>query len=231
MTVLEMHNAVYLELDKSASYQTAAFEPEDIDFWLNEAQLELVKRKAFGNNYRREDLDGSVKRMEDLTTLIKEATILTLNNHSFYPNVVVTPALDTTIPVADPYMFFVGMAIKYATTNMISEVTLIEKNQIKNLVQTQYNTPFIKVPYAYLSDNKLNIIKDPYSNAVSSALLRYIKRPDKLVRSGIVQNTTTTCELPLQVHAEVVALAVYLMLENIESTRLQTNEIVLNNKE
>ena len=52
MTVLEMHTAVLLGLDKSASLQVAAFEPEDIDYWLNEGQLELIKQKVFGNNYR-----------------------------------------------------------------------------------------------------------------------------------------------------------------------------------
>ena len=49
MTVEEMHTAVYLGLDKGASGQVTAFEPEDIDYWLNEAQLELIKQKVFGN--------------------------------------------------------------------------------------------------------------------------------------------------------------------------------------
>ena len=231
MTVLEMHTAVYLGLDKSASYQTAAFEPEDIDFWLNEAQLELVKRKAFGNNYRREDLDGSVKHMEDLSTLIKEYETTT-STHAFYPNVVSSTTLSNIgAPQADTYMFFVGATLQYATTNKLAEVTLIGKDQIKNLIQTEYNIPFLRVPYAYIADDKLNIIKDPYSNAVSSVLIRYIKRPNTMVRSGVGVGTVTTCVLPVQVHTEVVALAVSLMLENIESTRFQTNQIVLNNKE
>lgn len=231
MTVLEMHTAVYLKLDKSASYQVAAFEPEDIDFWLNEAQIEYVKRKAFGNDYRREDLEGGVKHVDDLNTLVKEyETIPTA--HSFYPNVISTASLTSNIGTqGNPYMFYVGASIQYETTNKLAEVTLIGKHQIKNLIQTEYNIPFIKVPYAYLSDDKLHVIKDPYSNNVSSLLLRYIKRPNVMIRSGVGSNTVTTCVLPIHTHQEIVDLAVYLMLENIESTRFQTNQIVLNNKE
>jgi len=86
MTVLEMHTAVSLGLDKSASFQVAAFEPEDIDYWLNESQIELIKRKMFGNNFRGESFDQGVKRMEDLRTLVETESLAAPTVSTRYAN-------------------------------------------------------------------------------------------------------------------------------------------------
>jgi hypothetical protein len=226
MTVLEMHIAVQLELDKSSSFQLAAFEPEDIDFWLNEAQTELVKRKAFGNNYRQEEFDSSIKRMEDLTTLVKESSELSPTAHAYYTNVDMF-----TLP--SDYMFLVGGTCKLTIgdkVDKLSECQVVKRNEIGNLVETIFNKPFLSNPYIYLADSKINVISDPFAT-VSAFRCRYIKKPGTLVRTEPGTGQVTTSELPLQVHPELVALTTFLMLENIESQRLQTNQLILNSKE
>lgn len=226
MNVLEMHTAIQLELDKSSSYQLAAFEPEEIDFWLNEGQTELVKRKAFGNNYRQEGMSDSVKRMEDLTPLIKTITFASANMpvNAAYSNV--RSASNTSTD----YMFFVSASVKFSTSKS-SEAQLVKITDIKNLVVTDYNIPFLRNPFVYITEKKFNFIIDPYSS-VTSSTVTYIKTPLTLVRSGAVSGiSTTVSELPTQAHNELVALTTFLMLENIESTRLQSNQIILNNKE
>lgn len=226
MTVLEMHTAVELGLDKSASFQIAAFEPEDIDYWLNEAQTELVKRKIFGNNPRGEWYDGSVKRMEDLTTILKTAAVSSLGSHPMYPNVytVDTTALDSN------YMFFVDAVCEEADGDK-EETQLVKISQIKNLIETERNKPYLRNPYVFLQGNNVNIIRDPFKT-YTNVHVTYVERPLTLVRENPVANvSTTTSVLPEQVHPEIVALTVLLMLENIESQRLQSNLITFNTKE
>jgi hypothetical protein len=229
MTVQEMHTAVLLGLDKSASFQVAAFEPEDIDYWLNEAQLELVKHKLFGNNHRKEDFNDSVKRMEDLTPLIKETPIIALEQGS-YVNSYKIPI--STVAVQYKYMFFLKAFCLLNTpglpgNNTYNEAILISKNEIGSLIQSERNTPYLKQPYVYLEDNHIYILYDPYKD-YDVVKITFVKYPDTLVRSAPGVNETNTSELPEQVHQEIVALAVSLMLENIESQRFQTQMVTLN---
>ena len=235
MTVLEMHTAVLLGLDKSASFEVAAFEPEDIDYWLNEAQLELIKQKVFGNNYRKEKYGEGIKRADDLATIIKYTGELQygveLVDHPYHPNVAYVD-IATHIP---DYLFYIGSDVlindPYApTANTPHESEFVEENVIGKLIATPYNEPVLKNAYLYLKKNQVNVIYDPYAT-LDSIYVSYIKQPGKLVRSAPGVGEVTTSELPEQVHQELVALTISLMLENIESPRFQTQFLTLNNKE
>lgn len=237
MNVLEMHDAVTLGLDKnSASLELPAFEPEEIDYWLNEAQLQLVKQKAFGNNFRGEGFEDSGKRTDDLLPLVTESSEVSLASHSFYPNVKVldVSSLDT---VDAKYMFFISATAKYDSANPdynsslpIVETIPVLQNELRNLIQTEFNTPYIKTPYVYFYESKIGFIHDPYKS-LESAYVTFIRRPKELVRTGAVDYQVTESELPEQVHPEIVALTVNLMLENIDSDRQQNNLFQLSKKE
>jgi len=235
MTVLEMHTAVLLGLDKSSSFEVAAYEPEDIDYWLNESQLELIKQKVFGNNYRKERYGEGIKRADDLATLIEYTGELSfpteLVPHAYHPNVAGV-SIATHIP---DYLFYIGSDVLIAdpnasTTNTPHESILVEEEVIGKLIATPYNEPVLRNAYIYLKENQVNVIYDPYAT-LDSIYVSYIRKPDKLVRSTPGVGETTVCELPEQVHPELVALTISLMLENIESPRFQTQFLTLNNKE
>ena len=231
MTVLEMHTAVLLGLDKSASFEVAAFEPEDIDYWLNEAQLELIKRKMFGNNYRKESYDTGIKRIEDLRTIVEEATLsaptVSTRFNNLYP-------VNTT-GIVD-YMFFVHAHVAIQdpnapiTTLKNYDVKLLTEEESGTLLSNSYNDPVLKGAYAYIESDFLNIIIDPYAT-IGDIELTYVKTPGVLVRTSPGPGEVTTSDLPEQVHQEIVALTVSLMLENIESPRFQSQLLTLNNKE
>lgn len=241
MTVLEMHNAVYLGLDKSASFQVAAFEPEDVDYWLNEAQLELIKQKMFGNNPRREDFDMGVKRADDLSPLIRYSpkidyvavtpTINDFQPHAYHPNVAVVNINSTTTP---DYLFYIGADFLVTDPNspnspsaaMAMETVLIEQKDIGELVETPYNKPFLRNGYIYLKENEVNVIYDPFATP-DSIYISYLQKPAILD----ISTPTMVSDLPEQVHSEIVALAVNLMLDNIADQREQANYIQLTRKE
>ena len=238
MTVSEMHTAVKLGLDKTSSLATPAFEPEEIDYWLNEAQTELVKQKMFGNNYRQEDFDMGVKRADDLTDLIVYSSELTYSvsntspnfrPHPYHPNIAVVDIDPTTTP---DYMFYVGSDFLITDPNAPNtgvepmETTIIAQADIGYLVETPYNKPFLKNGYIYLKEGQINVIYDSLSTPVF-IYVSYLKKPTVLD----VSTPTQVSDLPEQVHPEIVALTVKLMIENIESPRVQTNEFELSRKE
>lgn len=229
MNIFEMHMAVKLGLDKSSGLELPAFEPEEIDYWLNEAQMQIIKQKAFGNNFRGEGFEDSVKRIDDLTTLVVESNEITILPHPFYENVGYIPinSLNNTDEV---YMFFVGATVKFVGTGTVVTALPVKQEDIKNLIETDFNKPYIKNPFVYFYDNKIGVIYDPYKET-SSIYVKFIKKPKTLVRTAPAEYQTNVCELPEQVHTEVVALTVSMLLENIESERQQNNLFQLSKKE
>ncbi len=235
MNVLKMHEAVKLGLDKTSSLELPAFEPEELDYWLNEAQLQIIKQKMYGNNFRGEGFEDSGKRMDDLVTLVQESDVLSLSIHPFYPNVKTLNIedIDSTNPDSK-YMFFISAAAQFESPSNV-DIDMIEaypvmQNRIKDLIQTEFNTPFIKNPLVYFYDNKIGFIHDPYKS-ITAAYIKYVKQPKELVSTGATEYQTTESELPEQVHPEIVALTVNLLLENIESVRLEPNLMQLSKKE
>lgn len=228
MTVSEMHTAVYLELDKSSSFQVAAFEPEDVNFWLNQAQLQYTKEKLFGKNNVGSYYENP-KSVDDLQGLFNTITLTSTNyaDHETYPNVYVQP-LDAAI--INDYMFYISSTAYYGVGN-IKEVKQIQKPFISNLIQTETNIPYLRVPYMYIGENSLNLIYDPIATAPTKWYITYIRKPYTLVMTTPVQGVSvTTCELPVQTHTEIVKLAVLLMAENIGATeRLQSLQFLNTN--
>ena len=244
MTVPEMHIAVKIGVDKTSSLTTAAFEPEEINYWLNEAQLELVKQKMFGTNYRKEDYDMGVKRADDLSKLIVYSDELIFDplellgpgfrKHSYHPNIAVVNITEETMP---GYLFYIGADFLATSSYHVNpsvkpmETVLIKQSQIGSLVETPHNRPVLRNGYIYLKEGEVNVIYDPEATPYS-IYVSYLKKPRKLVEVAINSDVeTVTSDLPEQVHPELVALAVKLMLENIESPRQQSFEFELRRKE
>lgn len=238
MTVSEMQNALLLKLDKSASFQVAAFEPEDLLFWLNEAQDVLLKQKVFGNNPRGTRYGEGLKRMEDISPLVVYSDELTydavsgpLKAHAYHPNVATLIISDN---ISD-YLYYVGADVHIVdphapTNNVPQESMLVEESVIGKLIATPYNDPVLRQCYIYLKEGEVNVIYDPFAT-LSSIYVSYIRKPGKLVTETPGEGEVNTSELPEHVHSEIVDLAVSMLLENIESQRLQTQMLNLNRNE
>lgn len=252
MTTEELILAVELGLDKSASFQIAAFEPEDFVYWLNEAQTALVKQKMFGNNARREDYDTGIKRADDLSKFMVYSPELIYNlvntspdfrPHAYHPNIakVNTIALETP---GNKYMFYIGADFRVTPSgtvgipnpldqdNQVLETTFIEQKDIGHLVETPYNKPYLKNGYVYLKEDEVHVIYDPYVTP-HSLYVSFLRKPLDLALFGeeVTNISTNDCEFPLQMQPELVALTVSMLLENIEGQRYQTNQFELNRKE
>jgi hypothetical protein len=225
---------IKLGLDKTSSLELPSFTNEELVYWANEAQQQLIKQKVFGNNYRKEGYDEGRKRYDDLRTLVKYTIGLTPVAHAYHPNIS-SISISSNIP---DYLYFIGADARLTNTDetnelasnyKIYETKLIKEDDIGQLVETPFNKPFLKNVYVYLKENQVNFIYDPNST-LNTVYVSYIKEP-RAIAYDTDTATNIGSELPEHVHSEIVALAVNLLLENIESPRLKTNELLLTKKE
>lgn len=235
MTVSEMINGVKMGLDLASNLTAPVwFTNEEILYWLNEAQLTLVKQKLFGNNFRKEDFEASPKRIDDLLPLVTESANLTiLDTPADYPNSYYYALDPLKSASSERYMFFIQGRI-YDSVNakwLITQTITLDK--VKNFIETDYNKPYIENPVLFLKDDRIYIIFDPEdtNTAGYKLIIEYIKEPKELVASGASGYQVTTSELPEEVHNEIVALAVNMMLETVSPERIQTNTLQLSKKE
>ncbi len=247
----DMHNAFRLNLDKSSSLVgNPDFLPEEIDYWLNEAQDRFIKQRMFGNNNKREGFEQGTKRINDLHTLVCNTydtyysagpptfPTIPLHSSSLGSNVV-----EATIPLIEynPYMYYIS-SILYTGTGAISlnSGEIIDSKNLTKYISDSINTPFIRRPLVYFYNNvtssivinnqTIAFIYDPSSSFYPTSFnMIYIKMPRTLTSQTITgyvtypsNYLTNTCELPVETHEEIVNIAVGLVIENNESPRVQS---------
>ena len=235
MTVQEMSDAVLMKLDKSSSFAVAAFEPEDILYWLNVAQDTLLKGKVFGNDKNPAKYGQGLKRMMDISPLVEYSNQLSygveLLDHAYHPNVAYID-IATHIP---EFLYYVGADVLITDPNaptdtVPQESMLVEESVISKLISTPYNKPVLRQCYIYLKEGEVNVIYDPFAT-LDSIYVSYVRKPGILVTGTPGVGEVNTSELPEHTHDEIVNLTVFLMLENIESHRMQSQFITINSKE
>jgi len=146
MTIDQMHLAVKLGLDKTEGLAYAAFEVEEIDWWLNEAIDRFIKTRYSGTNVKRESFEQSQKRTDDLRTLVSECRIAggsVQTGDTDKPNSYLIAVTD----FPDDYLIFLN-----------DEVSIIFDNEV-----TSVSTTLRTYPVPCTSDMYSASINDPYS--------------------------------------------------------------------
>ena len=75
MNISEFHTAILLQLDKSAGLELPHFEPEEREYWLNQAVKRFVKQRYSGVNPKQTGFEQTQKRIDDLRTLVRETRL------------------------------------------------------------------------------------------------------------------------------------------------------------
>jgi hypothetical protein len=120
MTISEAHIAFKLELDKTSSLELPAYESEEIDFWLNNAQRKFVKTRYSGINVKGESFEQSQKRIDDLRTLVVQAE-LSVTDSSFRDNTFIADLTTLT----KPYWFALSEEVKIAFLSLSNPLTAV----------------------------------------------------------------------------------------------------------
>jgi hypothetical protein len=243
MTISEMHTAVKLGLDKSEGLSYPAFEPEELDFWINEAIDRFVKTRYSGVNSKQESFEQSQKRVEDLRSLVKEIVLTPTESTatetsgdytlSFKPNSWHIDEGD----FPDDYMLFlndeVAISFNHEVTGTSTTLRTYPILCTSDTYSTKVNDPYsehrlhlsIARPLRMFSSKGIELITDG-QYAITSYFLKYLRKP-----TIVAVGTSTDCDLPEHTHREIVLLTVKILIENIESPRYQTESIELTQNE
>lgn len=237
MTISEMHTHFKLELDKTSSLdEIPSFLPEEIDLWLNKGIMKFIKTRYSGINFKKESFEETQKRIDDLRTLVTEATISggNLTTGTDKPNSFVADLSS----LSDTYMFTLGEEVTISYNDIrtptvdstkrqgIKEATV---NNYRSLIDNPYSEHNLHYeeaqPLRLFQGNNVELITDGDYD-VTEYHIRYIKEP-----SEVDYDTPTNCDLPDHTHDEIVKIAVNMALENIEQPRYQTHANEVNTME
>lgn len=216
MTIQEFHQAFNLRSDKTQDYEYPYLSPEQIDFWLNEAQDEFVKSRAFGNNLRRDGFEETQKRVDDLKTIVKKSSITPTKSTNTYINI-----------LPNDYLYLVRHSCTVVSANCGTQVVggnQVTHDEINEVVIDPFWKPDFDEPIYYFENGSL-VQEGASDYNITNTSITYIKQYNKLRYGTSYINPTTDvqCELPIHTHSEIVKLATSMFLENIESPRYQSN--------
>lgn len=244
MTVAELHYAFKLGMDRVDTLSSTDFNPAEIDWLLNEAQLIFVNNRINPTSKKPRGFEGDQKRIDDLSTLVIK-----------YPvQPAVTPTLLDTgvyeVDLGDLEYDYLHLIALYADLNLgdscIKSIPLkfIQHDDYREALRDPFNSPSLEsLPYNFgRSSNNIGVPSIfIYTGVFALATLdkvyvEYIKKPRKISLGNYkyIDGTTyppTTSELPESVHEQLVDLACLIAANNIESPeylQLKTSKVFMN---
>lgn len=235
MTVSEMHYHFKIGLDKVDSLSVPNFITEEIDIILNNAQEQFISQRAFKNNFRREGLEETQKRLDDLKNITSNYSTNTFNviadnkpNGAF---------IDLPSDYRHAIQEEVRVAYEDCNENVIQEIAEViptSHDRYNRMIKDPFNKPSKEIVYrmgfeATGTAERFELVHDPLVT-LDNYYLRYLRQPQRIQYGTEYQAPTVDldCELSIHTHREIIALAVKNTLEDIESPRYPSSKNELN---
>jgi hypothetical protein len=212
MDVDQMIEAFDIHYDRISSFSSPGYEVDEKLIFLNYAQGQFVKDRMFGEKFQPPAFEDNSKRVADLRTLVKPASLFfnsidpvgaalyTLPTDFLYPINANALCTRTNYPIVTSGEYFDCQTIK-------------TEHKLKFINSTTNRTHFIK-PKVVIAGTFLELIVDRFTT-VTEVLLNYIVEPTELIEGG-------TCDLPEHTHDEILDIAVMVALQTIQDPRLIT---------
>ena len=130
----------------------------------------------------------------------------------------------------DEYMLFVKAVAQTCVDDCCDwgNVKLVQQDDISNIAKDPFNKPKVDKTLIFFEDSDIFVWTAPGAS-VGNFLVTFIKRPVQM-NKGTYGGTLAECELSEYTHKEILQMSVKIALENIESPRQQTQEVVNVNK-
>ena len=242
MTAQEMHNEFKITLDKVDSQAYPEFLDGEIDFYLNEAQDRFIKTRYGRNNLYTAGFEEIQKRTDDLKNLVKTrfCEITTVTGYQDIGDNVYRADLDTLFvdedqqtQSADVYMLYLKASARSCIPGGNPDgtdccgwhkVTLVQQDDLSSVPSDPFNRPKTDKPVIFFEDGDI-FVWIGNGAVIDNFFVTFIKRPLQInlgTYGGSVQNS----ELSEYTHKEIVQMAVRIALENIESPRQQSQELL-----
>jgi len=232
MTVDQMHRGVKLGLDKTSSLALPAFEPEEIDLWLNIAQDKFIETCFDLIEAANVNSDTLSKYTGYIAHLYRYPKSLNTPNNfaDLAPNVYTAYEAAWTMKqyskVTKVVVDITNRQLEDGTiiisTTIPAEYVPFEK--LNKYFETTFNYPYFENPvWSYAGTSTASnqplivVCIDSYTESVSNIKIGYYEQP-----VAISLSAATDCQMPIDAHQKIVDMAVTLMIENIESPRIQT---------
>lgn len=240
MTIQDMHNEFKLSLDKVDSSAYPEFLDWEIDFYINEAQDRFIKNRFGRNNLYMKGFEEIQKRTDDLKALVvsKYCSISTTPYYGLNDAFVYRAELDglfddvNRIQLSDAeYMLYVKAVAETTKNGCPSKwhtVKLVQQDDLSSIMGDPFNRPAAERPIIFFEDGDI-FIWSGQDSQVTNFLVTCIKRPAQ-VNIGTYNGAVVNCELSEYTHKELVQYAVKIAIENIESQRSQSNQMMNINK-
>lgn len=221
MTAKEFQYEFGIQLNQFES--ALRLQSDDIEYWLNKAQEELVKRRFEGLTNIRQAFEQGQSVIDDLKILIKReelsANYFTNSLDKFFMEKVIFPNdymylinQKSKIKFKYPKINFTVNQNKRVTTDDYEELTVPNRysqtQTIYSLLLDPFNTTKFSSPLTTISSNNIIVYSDE-KFIVTDVIIDYIKMPRKI---ELVNNITS--ELPEHLHKEIIQMAVDLFLNN-----------------
>lgn len=236
MTIRDMHYDFRKRLNKIDSAQNRNLTIPEVDRVLNEAANMFVKSIANPRFAKEVGLEMNQRTIEDLRTIIVDSYTLaatTVNNIDYF----------VTLPTN--YLFYVNskvIAAKTSCTNSATCDVIVRKH-----AEEHRSSPFDESSFEWREvnihfvGNQIRIFTDG-TFSVTSLVLDYLRKmaymhnaqdfqlAGYVLPDGTSLTGSQNCELPEEVHSEIVDLAVLLtsMEINAQDYQLKQNKIQLN---
>jgi len=196
MNYNQFHTAVKLHLDKSSGLELPAFEPEELDFWINTGIIKFVKTRYSGLNVKGEAFEQTQKRIEDLRTLVKEVTISCSDpgdSTLYKPN-----ARLATLP--DDYWLTLGEDVTLTVngSTIRTGIHQITSDRYAPLIDDPYSPHILHYnkakPLRLFHGTNVELIGDG-NYTITSYHLRYLKVPLFVTAKVYAADTTSSGEI------------------------------------
>lgn len=186
--------------DRITNFSAPGYEEGEILLFLNNAQDQLIKIRAFGENFQPPALEDNAKRVADLRLLTKSASLVPSDQGG--------GLYRASVPADMAYHVSakLSMTRTYPTmTLQFVECKFIKTDHADRFVQSDANKTHHLNPVVYINETYFYIQCDSHVSAVGAAgfNLAYIEIPAAIVASD-VENPN----FPAHAHQEVVDIAV-----------------------
>lgn len=225
MTIQELHYDFKYKIDKIDSLQRENFLPAEIDWILNEAIKIIVKQRFGISNSKRLGFEGNQKRIQDLKTLqIKCPTSI---QPAVIPSVVSTGVYELKLTdLAYDFLFLTRVTAKIAKTGCGSKIARVKELQHDDLNDVLLANPFYKPSFEWaelpVNFGRTDQVADSKGSmyfytlgefTIQEIYPEYLKFPNKISIGGYTYldgtpAVQTECDLPEELHSEIVDLAV-----------------------
>lgn len=217
MTVDEAQIELEITVDKRSTSQAPELSPEVQDYFLNEATARYVKTHYSKNNIYKAGFEEIQKRTDDLRTLIvtEEMPVVVVPYED--ANFVQVELEDT----ANQYWFYLRGRAQVTKENCGSQwkrVKLVQQDDLEKVLDDPFNKPTYTRPVIYFENGNIICVSDS-SFTIDSFKVTYLKEPAQVDSQSVPQ---VQWDMPEHTHKEIVQLAADIIIENIESQRIQT---------